>query len=1242
MMRGCGRNARWLAVCGVWLAGLPGAAVGQIVINEIMQNPAAVGDSSGEWFELYNGGSSAVDINGWKIKDDATASETHTIDSTGGLSISAGGYLVLGLNSDTTSNGGVTVDYVYSRISLGNGTDGLVLTDGSDVEQDSVKWDNGSTFPDPNGASMALRSPSLDNSVGGNWCTSPNDWTGGTDSGTPGAANDCPPRTFTGAIYAIQGEGAASPYVGFNATTAGNVITALDSSGFFMQTPTASSDGNADTSDGIYVHLGAAPGDSNLAVGDVVTVVGLVEDGPASPAYGMTRLNASSGAGGSVTETGTGAVPDPVEFDAARPSPDPTQPSCAIEYECYEGMRVRVAKGTVSSPNQYFGSSSNLEEMFVTATTSRAYREPGIAFPGIEGLPVWDGNPELFELDPDRLGLDNQVWVPGTTFTATGILGYEFSGYELWATSRSVIGETATLPRAVRARRSGEITVGSLNVLSSSFGSATRRQKLSGYIRDVLGAPDILGLQEVPSKSELEALATRIRTDDPTISYSVTLPATSGSQRLALLTRAGITVRSAREYGAGETFVDPDDRVITLHDRPPLVADVSVGDLSFTVVVIHSRSLIDIETSAFARAKRLEQAQSLARLAESLQGSKLIIVGDYNAFEFSDGYVDVIGQMRGWVDPSESLLSGPDLVSRDLCVLTERAPSADRYSYIFGGSAQTLDHALVNQSLERHVVGIEYGRGNTDAPRDERFDATNILNASDHDGFVVYLSSTPKDPVERSPCQQPPPALSDLAISAASDLVDGNTLRYLVRVRNAGPADALDVKVQSSLSSAASVTSSTLRCAEDPNGVPTCSLGTIEVGEQKAFFINVKTSQASELPISYRGEVTSRYPDPVGGNDIVDLAAPLGRPMAPTRLVAEAISETEVKLVWQDNSNVETGFAVFLQGPGDSRLRQIGVAPADATSMTVVDLVPSITYNFAVEARNGDLPSARSNVAAATTWTADTARCAAEDVVCLGRFQVEIDWDAGDGGSGRAVGERLTADSADFWFFHPDNIDMVIKVLDGCWYNGHHWVMATGLTDVGVTTTVRNLRDGSERTWTNERGNAFEPVFDTAAFACEEVEKDSVGAGASLSGFPGGQVGRLYRESLERSGQASAPLAAACKADDGALCLQQGRYEVRARFSAGDVDGAAGSLARTVDSGMFWFFAPENVELVAKVLDGCAVNGHRWVLLGGLTDVGVEVTVSDSLSDATKTYANAEGSLFPSMFDTTAFACEPD
>ncbi len=160
-----------------------------IVINEIMQNPVAVSDAAGEWFELFNPGASPVDINGWTLSDNGA--DTHVIANGGPLFVPAGGYLVMGAEGNSGANGGVTIDYVYTGIALGNSADEIVLSNRCLNEIDRVEWDGGATFPNPVGASMSLANPGLDNNDGANWCTSTTPY-GDGDLGTPGQANeDC-------------------------------------------------------------------------------------------------------------------------------------------------------------------------------------------------------------------------------------------------------------------------------------------------------------------------------------------------------------------------------------------------------------------------------------------------------------------------------------------------------------------------------------------------------------------------------------------------------------------------------------------------------------------------------------------------------------------------------------------------------------------------------------------------------------------------------------------------------------------------------------------------------------------------------------------------------------------------------------------------------------------------------------------------------------------------------------------
>ena len=161
-------------------------APGDLVITEIMQNPAAVADADGEWFEVRNLTDHDIPLGGWTIADLGT--DTHVIAV--GPVVAAGGALVLGNNADTETNGGVTVAYQYAGVALGNGEDAIVLLHGG-VVIDQVAWDDGLTFPDPDGASMQLDSAQLDataNDSGAAWCEGQIQY-GGGDRGTPGAAN---------------------------------------------------------------------------------------------------------------------------------------------------------------------------------------------------------------------------------------------------------------------------------------------------------------------------------------------------------------------------------------------------------------------------------------------------------------------------------------------------------------------------------------------------------------------------------------------------------------------------------------------------------------------------------------------------------------------------------------------------------------------------------------------------------------------------------------------------------------------------------------------------------------------------------------------------------------------------------------------------------------------------------------------------------------------------------------------
>jgi len=129
--------------------------------------------------------------------------------------------------------------------------------------------------------------------------------------------------------------------------------------------------------------------------------------------------------------------------------------------------------------------------------------------------------------------------------------------------------------------------------------------------------------------------------------------------------------------------------------------------------------------------------------------------------------------------------------------------------------------------------------------------------------------------------------------------------------------------------------------------------------------------------------------------------------------------------------------------------------------------------------------------------------------------------------------------------------------------------------------------------------------------------------------------GRISRISL-----ASVVSIATCTPDATSLCLNGGRYLVRAAYRTPQgttANGIAVSLTNT--TGYFWFFSADNVEVVVKVVDGCSFNSRKWVFAGGLTNVSVTITVTDTQTGIIRMYDNPLNVPFQPVQDLSAFTC---
>jgi hypothetical protein len=353
-------------------------------------------------------------------------------------------------------------------------------------------------------------------------------------------------------------------------------------------------------------------------------------------------------------------------------------------------------------------------------------------------------------------------------------------------------------------------------------------------------------------------------------------------------------------------------------------------------------------------------------------------------------------------------------------------------------------------------------------------------------------------------------------------------------------------------------------------------------------------------------------------------------PAVPTGLSATAVGSSRVDLAWSNGGVVQTGVRVW-RAVGSGGFSQLVTLPGTAASYSDSDLTPGVEHSYRVQGVNHCGTSAYS---ATVSVTPDSSAPQLE--LGDGRFRVEVVWQAsptGPTGLGQPV--ALTDDTGYFWFFNPDNVEMVLKLLDGCNVNGRYWVFAGGLTNVEVDITVIDTATGDRMTYANPVGTPFQPIQDTAAFAtCDAAAK-------------GWAPERLAAEvhSFDRTlaaltpATASAGEASACAGDPTSLCLNDDRFSVSVGWQTAQGSSGQGQAVQlTSDTGYFWFFNPDNVEMVVKVLRACGVNGYYWVFAGGLTDVEVEMTVVDTATGDVRSYTNPLGTPFAPLQDTEAFA----
>ncbi|MEA2562786.1 MAG: hypothetical protein QOH06_4290 [Acidobacteriota bacterium] len=207
-------------------------------------------------------------------------------------------------------------------------------------------------------------------------------------------------------------------------------------------------------------------------------------------------------------------------------------------------------------------------------------------------------------------------------------------------------------------------------------------------------------------------------------------------------------------------------------------------------------------------------------------------------------------------------------------------------------------------------------------------------------------------------------------------------------------------------------------------------------------------------------------------------------PVAPTNLQAFPVSTTAIGLTWQDNATDETEYRIEMRTLGGD-FHEVGSAPANATSTEIGGLTPATGYVFRIKAINGAGSSAYSNEAAAATNGPVGACVANATTLCLNndRFRVQVAWKTASEEGVASTVPVVSDDSGLFYFFTPDNWEMLIKVLDGCASTSHYWVFYAATTNVQFVVTVTDTQTGKVKTYFNPQGFSANAVTDTNAFA---------------------------------------------------------------------------------------------------------------------------------------------------------------
>ncbi|GAA2749714.1 lamin tail domain-containing protein [Kitasatospora cinereorecta] len=752
------------------------AASPDVVISQVYGGGGNSGAPyTNDFVELYNRGTSAVSLAGWTVQyASATGSSwSRTVlsgtiapghwylvqeaagsgsgsalpapDATGTLALSAtAGKVALVTTSTalTCSTGCATQAGVRDFVGYGSTASSAETSPTGNLSNTTaaLRAGGGATDTDNNAADFAVAAPSPRNS---------------SSSGGGGGTR----------IHTVQGAAHISPLNGQQVTGIPGVVTARSTTGFWMQDPQP--DADPATSEGIFVYTGTAP---TVAVADSVTVAGTVGEFRPGGTGGTTNLTTTEltsptvtvlahnaalpaatvvGAGGRVPpaavieDDATGDVETRGVFDPATDGID--------FWESLEGMRVEIDNAAVVGPSNSYGE----VPVVPPGSTTRTARG-GIV------LQANDANPERVVLD-DTLAPTPVVDVGDTLTGATvGVLDYAFGDYHLLVTATPAVASGGIAPEVTATPAAGELATATFNV--ENLDPSDPQAKFDGLAAQIvtnLKSPDLVALEEIQDNNGATDNGT-VACDQTMAKLTAAVTAAGGpayayrqinpvndqdggepggnirqvfmfrtDRGLAFTDRSGGTSTAADSvvnnagvpaltYSPGR--IDPADSAFG-SSRKPLAGEFTFHGHTVFVIANHFNSKGGDQPlfghvqppSRPSETQRHDQATVVKNFTDRIlavdPNAAVVVLGDLNDFEYSQ--------------TADLLTAGGSLVD-----LPRTLPAAERYTYVYEGNSQVLDHILLSPALAAGAYSYDVVHLNSEFAG----------QLSDHDPQVVRLS----------------------------------------------------------------------------------------------------------------------------------------------------------------------------------------------------------------------------------------------------------------------------------------------------------------------------------------------------------------------------------------------------------------------------------------------------------------------------------------------------------------------